>query len=110
MLVKKKGLKTMKAETLNLPPGKIICNNENLSPYHKKLRSICKKLRSNESISSFLVNNGSVALKLLNERVFITTHLSDLEELFLGNPILLNSQTQFSFFGITLCCLILCVC
>ena len=88
------GTKTMKAETLNLPQVKIICNNENLSPYHKKLRSICKKLQSDcrESISSFLVNDGLLLVKLLNEIVFITTHLSDLEKLFPGNPILQNRR------------------
>lgn len=87
ILLKKKGLKTTKPETLNLPPGTKIYINERLCPYYKKLQSICKTFWNNELVFSFWVNNGSVRVKF-STTVFIITHISDLEEPFPANPIL----------------------
>ena len=45
-----------------------------------------KKLSSNKSIHAFWVSNGSIRLHIgENDRHNITTHLSNLEELFPGN-------------------------
>ena len=50
-----------------------------------------KSLRTNKLIHSFWVTNGSIRLRTVeNVRTNVITHLSNIEELFPGNELLLD--------------------
>ena len=67
--------------------------NDSLCSYYKVLWQKCKKLWSRKFIHTFWVSNGSIKLKIAdNDRVYTITHNNDLEELFPGNKLLLESK------------------
>ena len=66
---------------------------DSLCKYYKMLWRKCKKLCVNKFIHSFWVSNGSIRLKLPdNERSYMITHISDLEELFPGNEFIRDEE------------------
>ena len=76
-----KNLKGMDLSSLEIR-GKVYIN-DSLCKYYKFNWKKCKILQSNQFIHAFWVTNGTVWLKAVeNGRVHITTHLSDLGELF----------------------------
>ena len=83
-------------KNLNLPFFRInnsVFINDSLCSYCKILRGKYKKLSLNKSIHAFKVSNASTRLKIYeNDRVYIITHLIDLEELFPGNRLLSNGK------------------
>ena len=65
--------------------------NDSLCTYYKMLWRKCKSLRMNKLIHSFWVTNGSIRLRTVeNGRTNVITHLSDWEELFPVNELLLD--------------------
>ena len=67
--------------------------NDILCSYYKMLWRKCKKLWSSKFIHTFWVSNGSIQLKIAdNDRVYTINHNNDLEELFSGNELLLESK------------------
>ena len=67
--------------------------NDSLYSYYKILWRKCKKLLSSKFIHTFWVSNGFIKFWIAdNDRVYTITHNNDLEELFPGNRLLLESK------------------
>ena len=83
----KKKLKSANLSSLGINNPVYI--NDSLCNYYKLLWSKCKKLSINKSLHGFWVTNGTLRLKVSeSSHPKIITHLSDLEDLFPGSPIL----------------------
>ena len=66
--------------------------NDSLCSYYKMFWQKCEILWSSEFIYTFWVSSGFVKLKITdNDRVYTIIHNNDLEELFPGNKLLLES-------------------
>ena len=89
---KKKSLKNANLDGTGLPPSTSLFINPSLCSYYKYLWSKCKALWSGKLISSFWVSNGSLRIKLGDDKVKSVTHKDDLKALFPGNPILLDRE------------------
>ena len=92
VLLNKKKLKQLKSESLNLSAGVKVYINESLCPYYKKLWTKCRKLWDAKRILSFWVSNGSIRVKLVNESVSIITGDCNLEKLFPGDPLTVDTN------------------
>ena len=69
--------------------------NDSLCKYYKSLWSKCKKLLNNKYLHGFWVTNGTIRIKITESSVPTSvSHLCDLEELFPGNPLLLDDQNE----------------
>lgn len=83
----KKKLKSANLSTLGIKNPVYI--NDSLCKLYKLLWSKCKELSTKKLIHGFWVTNGTLRIKVSESSLpKSVTHLSDLEELFPGNPIL----------------------
>ena len=89
----KRKLKTTNLSSLGISNPVFI--NDSLCKYYKYLWSKSKKLMNGHFIQSFWISNGTLRIKL-NEssRPKSVFHLSDLEEMFPGNPLLADEKNE----------------
>ena len=83
----KKKLKNANLSTLGINNPVFV--NDSLCKQYKSLWSKCKKLFINKFLHGFWVTNGTIRIKVEESSTPTSvTHLSDLEDIFPGNPLL----------------------
>ena len=87
----KKKLKQLKPESLNLPAGVKFTSMKVYVNTTKKFGQTAGNWDA-KWILSFWVSNGSMRVKLVNEKVSIITHDCDLEKLFRGDTFIADND------------------
>ena len=89
----KKKLKSKDLSTVGIKNPVYV--NDSLCKYYKGLWSKCKKLLNNKYLHGFWVTNGTLRIKLTESSYPKSiTHLSDLEDMFPGNPLLAEQNEE----------------